>query len=345
MNMRICSVTLRRQLQGIWPMALLAGAALLVQGSPPDPASHATWVKVTAYHGWSNALVMGNGVVEAVIVPAAGRILQFRYAGDTNGPFWENSKLAGGAAKPDSWNTEGSFGGDKAWPSPQSDWNWPPPSGFDGSPNTYSVSNGAVTLATPEDGAYKIRATRTVELAAGLPVMRVKTVFQRTAATSRSDKTLGVWVITQTREPVRVYLPVPAPSIFAQGCHQFGSDMPSGFRRNRDLISFTRDQGQAHKVGFDANSIAWIGEQLALRIDSPRLAGLAAGNYPDEGCNTEVYTNPGSVAPYVELECLGPVSLLPAGGRMEFVTTYTLFRRSETDPDIEARKILHLPPP
>jgi hypothetical protein len=297
-------------------------------------------VRVADYDGWTNALVLNNGLVEAVIVPAAGRVLQFRFAGGTNGPFWENSNLFGATATAASWNTEGSFGGDKAWPSPQSDWNWPPPSGFDGSPNFYAISNGTVTLTTPVDSTYKIVTTRVIELAFDQPVMRIKTIFKRGETGSAAGKKLGIWVITQAQDPVRVYVQARSPSIFANGYHLFDGELPKQYRDNNNLVSFTRDSARAHKLGFDADSVAWVGPQLSLRIDAPRVAAVPDDSYPDGGCDIEVYTNPN--APYVELECLGPLSLLPAGGQIEFVTSYTLFHRSEADPDAEAKKVLNL---
>jgi hypothetical protein len=38
-------------------------------------------------------------------------------------------------------------------------------------------------------------------------------------------------------------------------------------------------------------------------------------------------------------------SVLPLGGAMEVVTTYTVFEGSQTDPDAEARRILSPPNP
>ena len=86
----------------------------------------------TNYHGWTDSLLMSNGKVEAVIVPAIGQVMQFRFAGESDGPFWENRALDGKSPDPKSreW---GNFGGDKTWPSPQADWpkitprGWPPP--------------------------------------------------------------------------------------------------------------------------------------------------------------------------------------------------------------------------
>jgi hypothetical protein len=40
---------------------------------------------------------------------------------------------------------------------------------------------------------------------------------------------------------------------------------------------------------------------------------------------------------------LAPLALLRVGERMQCVSTYTLFNRSESNPEAEARKILNLP--
>jgi len=303
--------------------------------------NHSNAAVVTNYATWTNGVQLNNGVVEAVIVPPAGRVLQFRFFGSSEGAFWENPNLYGQTATPTSWNTEGGFGGDKAWPSPQSDWGWPPPSGFDGSPNQVAITNGVVVLSSPEDPTYRIRVTRVIELKFDEPVMRITTTFQRTAATTWTNKQLGSWIITQLQEPMGCYVAVPQPSILSNGFSQLGNGMPAQFRNTNGVISFTRDTATAHKLGFDSGALVWVGTNVALRIDAPRLSGLPASSYPDGGCSTEIYTNPGTNAPYVELESLGPLYLLPVGTQKDFVTTYTLFHRTQTDPDAEARIILN----
>jgi len=300
---------------------------------------------VTNYATWTNSVRLNNGLVEAVIVPQAGRVLQFRFFGSSDGAFWENQNLYGQTATPTSWNIEGSFGGDKAWPSPQSDWGWPPPSGFDGSPNQVAITNGVVVLSSPEDATYRIRVTRVIELKFDEPVMRITTTFQRTTATTSTNKPLGTWVIAQLQEPIGCYVPVPQPSIFPNGYTQLGNGIPTQFRNTNGVVSFTRDVATAHKLGFDSGVMVWVGTNVALRIDAPRLSGLPASSYPDGGCSTEIYTNPGTNAPYVELESLGPLYLLPVGAQKDFVTTYTLFHRTQTDPDAEAGIILNRPVP
>jgi hypothetical protein len=79
-----------------------------------------------------------------------------------------------------------------------------------------------------------------------------------------------------------------------------------------------------------------VGKTAALRIDSARVDGA---EYPDQGSSVEIYTNPDPLD-YIELETLGPLQNLKAGDRIERVNTYTLIRRTESDPDREAQRIL-----
>jgi len=296
---------------------------------------------VTNYHSWSNAISLNNGVVEVIVVPSIGRVQQFRFVGDTNGVFWENAGLFGRSASGFYKN----FGGDKAWPSPQADWNWPPPRGFDGSTYVVSCTNGIVTMTGPVDQSYGIRVTRSIGLVSNRSVMLVKTVFERTSATARIDKELGAWIDCQvavTGES-RCYAPVPASSIFVSGYTTNGSSiftpsLPALFTNAAGLVSFGRDPRAYHKLGFDNGTLVMVGPSLSLRMDAPRIA---LANYPDGNSSTEVYTGSGADA-YFELEMMGPLTKLAVGSQLEFITMYSIYRRTETTPDAEARKLLSL---
>src|SRR6266536_3501346 len=108
-------------------LALLAAAYLIAPNSAvlgsahPEAPGPVGFIIHTNYHGWSNSILVSNGRVEAMIVPAIGRVMQFRFAGEEDGPFWENRVLDGRKPEPESkeW---GNFGGDKTWPAPQADW-------------------------------------------------------------------------------------------------------------------------------------------------------------------------------------------------------------------------------
>jgi hypothetical protein len=312
---------------------LLSLGAVCVQG---QTTSGSMTTVLTNYHGWSNSVSLNNGVVEAVIVPTVGRVQQFRFAGDTNGVLWENQRTWG--RTPTGSGFYPNFGGDKVWPSPQSEWGWPPLKGFDGSVCTASFTNGIVTLVTPVDTTYNIRTTRIIELLANQPVMRVRTIFERTAESSKTN--LGIWIDCQaTVTPdSRCYVPVPSPSIFPNGytttgSAQFTAALPAGFTNANGLISFQSDSAN-HKVGFDGGTLALVGPSLSLRVDAPRIPGAT---YPDGNSSTEVYT---AGPNYFELEMLGPLAALPVGGKMEFTTTYSLFHRTEATTDAEAHKVL-----
>jgi hypothetical protein len=51
-------------------------------------------VTKTNYQGWRNSYILSNGLVEAVVVPKVGRIMQFRFQyGEST--FWENDQVYG----------------------------------------------------------------------------------------------------------------------------------------------------------------------------------------------------------------------------------------------------------
>ena len=287
------------------------------------------------YHGWSDVVVLGNGSVEAVVVPSVGRVMQFRFTGEADGPFWENPKLAGKLMPEKPWETaHGSFGGDKTWPAPQSLWNWPPPDVFDAAPLAFRVeADRSVVLTSPASARFGIRTERRLTLDANSPKLRIVTTYEKV---SGPPVETSVWTITQAKDPVAVFLPVPPASAFPDGIAKEWP-LPKNYVLVQDgLVRLTRDPKDSHKIGNDATSIAWIGEKLALRID---LAKEPGATYPDHGCSAELYTN-GDPVPYVELELLGPLHMLKVGDRISATNTYTLYHRDGTAAAVQARKIL-----
>ena len=297
----------------------------------------------TNYRGWADSLVLGNGQVEAVIVPAIGRVMQFRFVGEADGPFWENRALDG--RSPDARSKEwGNFGGDKTWPAPQADWDkvtdrsWPPPPAFDSQPVEARVFRRDVELVSPVDSFYGIRTRRKITLDPRQPVMRITTRFEKVEGAPRH---VGVWVITQLAHPELVAAPVPKGTIFPEGFNrQSGEQLPLGLRVTNGLITLQRDPRHSTKIGNDAGALVWIGPRQVLRIDSPRRA---RAEYPDQGSSAEVYTNPDPNA-YVELELLGPLRTLHPGDHLERTSTYTLFRRCTLPAEAEARRVLEAKP-
>ena len=291
----------------------------------------------TNYRGWSDSIVLSNDKVEAIAVPTIGRIMQFRFAGEGEGPFWENTSMFGRLPSANSWDTPGSFGGDKAWPAPQSVWNWPPPRGFDSMVFTGAVVNGQVTLTGPVDSRFGIRVIRHIHLHPTEPLLQVTTTFEKVRGTTSR---VSVWVVTQLEDPMGLFLPVPGRSIFSRGYQVLGS-APKSIGLTNGVISLTRDPASSSKVGNDASSLLWVGEQSVLLIESPRMPGLARNAYPDNGCSAEIYTNP-NPASYIEGEFLGPLISLAQGDSTSATSLYTLSRRTEATAFEEAVKILQV---
>jgi len=303
------------------------------------PAARRTRVSVEciSYHGWPGCYLISNGRVEAVVVPAIGRVMQLRLKGEADGAFRENRALDGqlhDSASNDWLN----FGGDKCWPAPQTVWtgyqgrDWPPHAAFDGQPAETAASERGVVMTSPVDPGFGIQVVRHVELDPGQPILRIGTEYRKLLG---GAVRVGIWTVTQLQEPERVGMLLAAESKFAAGYQRLLAAEPPDLKIDGRLLSFARHARQSVKVGADGSSLAWVGRNCAVRID----AQVGPGEYPDGGCVTEVYTNPDPL-PYVELETLGPLTTMTAGDRIERTTAYTVMPRSTSDPEMEARRVL-----
>lgn len=323
---------------GIHPGNADVPGATTGSAAPVKAAKRTTETTITgiSYQGWNDSYLLSNGKVEAIVVPAIGRVMQFRQIGEES-PFWENKALFGHVA--DETSTEWiNFGGDKTWPSPQSEWpkvtprSWPPPAAFDSMPVNARVEGSALILLSPVDPHFGIRTERRIELDPVKPVMKITT---RYFCVSETPRKVGVWIITQLKDPAAVFIPLPRVLKFIDGYNRQSSDLPAGLKVENGLISLKRDSKKSTKIGSDSGSMLWVGEKIMLLIESPRVAGA---DYPDDGSSVEVYTN-SDPAQYVELEALGPLNLMERGSEIEQINTYTLLPRTGVSPEAEARKI------
>lgn len=289
------------------------------------------------YQGWEDSYILSNSQVEAIIVPEIGRIMQFRFLGGEN-TFWENSQIYGKIpdSKSEEWDN---FGGDKAWPAPQSEWkkitkiSWPPPAAFDSVAVEIQVQENEITLISEVDPFYGIRYYRKIALEPNKPIMKVTTTFEKVKGDSQQ---VSVWTITQLNEPVSVYAAIPQPSIFPQGYNKQSDNLPANLKVDNGILSLKRDRDKAHKIGSDASTLLWVGENVAVRMDSPRIDKAI---YPDNNSSAEIYTNYDPKA-YVELEFLSPLKTLQLGEKMDLTVTYTLFKTTSEDIEEQVRKIL-----
>lgn len=303
-----------------------------------QPSDAPIQIRIGPYFGWERSWTVSNGRVEVVIVPAIGRIMQFRWVGRSS-PFWEDPAVRGKLPDPAS-SDWGNFGGDKTWPSPQADWGrvtprgWPPPVAFDSMPVEVLVRREGIVLRSPVDPHYGIRTERVLQVPPDGSSMTVITSYEKV---SGDPVSVGVWIITQLEDPVAAFALLPATSLFPSGYNrQSGEVLPANLTIEGPLLSLTRDPDRAAKIGMDAERLLWVGTSQMLLIESPRIPGA---EYPDQQSSAEIYTNP-DPKPYIELEMLGPVHSLKPGDSIRQTNTYTLLPRVLPDAKADAARVL-----
>jgi hypothetical protein len=273
------------------------------------------------YHGWRESFLLTNGIVEAVVVPSISRIMQFRMAGE-RGVFWENRALDGVSAH--SGNEWRNFGGDKAWPAPQEDWEpitgraWPPPPTFDSASSEASVYSGGLLLTSPVDRDYGVQVYRAITLRPGLPVMDITTRYCKVAG---PPVHLAVWVVTQLCNPQRIYALLPESHSVGPGYTQIHGEFPADVQKDGRLLSLRRDATHNLKIAMEGNSLVWMNEEYVLSIDAYSAHGA------ENKCTTAIYTNMDPLQ-YVELESMGQVDKVAVGDTLELSNSYTLARSS-----------------
>jgi hypothetical protein len=312
---------------------------------PADKRSSKSGVTVSTsdFHGWK-ATILRNRTAQVVIVPAIGRIMNFdlldKKGNVIPGPFWNNPGLAEGLQPdPRGWKN---YGGDKAWPERQSDWpviehlTWPPPPAFDASPFEQTITGSTVQIVSPVDEAYGVRVRRTISLDPHKPVMTVQTRYEKVQG---SPVEIGVWTITQSNSPDRAFILIPQHSTLSQGYTNLLRSQPLDLRVDGRLLSVVRELKRPSMIGSDGNALLWVGNgpDLLIQNKSPEPEGKA--EWPESGSHTKIYTSPGDRLMYIELELLNPIQTLKTGESSSMESTYTLIRRTESDPLAEAKKV------
>lgn len=301
-------------------------------------ANGSVTVRKISFRGWQGALRISNGLVEAVVVPQIGRIMQFQWIGQPgSNPIFVNGGLAGKVGADIPGDTWANFGGDKLWPSPQSDWPnyapqaWPPDKAFDGQPFTAQEVADGVRLIGPWSEAFEARAVRTITMRPGEARLYIAQGIEKKAGAQRVFP-VGVWNITQTRPDGTIFLPLPKG---AEGAdyHMLGGDkLTPGWSVVEGCLVGTRDPKTSIKVGSSARS-GWIASLYAGDIVfSEHYEYDPGATYPDGGSTAEVYTNGGDLA-YIEMEVMGPLTRLAGGATEKYDVYWQLARLPRTPSD------------
>jgi len=308
---------------------------------PAAPVPRRDLGNVTAvdFHGWQ-AMRLRNGHTDLVVVPAIGRIMSLGFAGDggASDPFWRHDRLG-----PDLTGDENgwiNYGGDKAWPAPQSDWErifgkgWPPPATFDASPHGATQNGTAIELVSPVDPACGLRIRRSVTLRDELAF--IHTVYEKVEG---PPIRVAVWTITQLVSPDRMFALLPEASAFPGGHRSLLPAAPKDLTVDGRLLGVARHPTEKTMIVNDADALLWVGAGRSLVIETTETQPADTGAPRPGGAHAQIYTSPDGAEPYVELELLGPLVDLAPGQRTSMQVRYRLLRREKADPVAEARQV------
>jgi hypothetical protein len=319
-------------------LVVAAGAGCHPSPRATGPATAPAAVSTGLFHGWAT-YVISNPAAEVVVVPAIGRLMQFRLAGAAHSaPLWHHPRL-GGELAPDE-NGWINFGGDKAWPAPQSGWEkvtgkgWPPPKTFDATPFSAAPVAGGIELVSAVDPAYGVRVRRTFVLDPTRPVLTIDTSYEKLDG---APIRIGLWTIAQLVSPERLFVELPERSSFAGGYALRFPDPPRDLRVEGRLLSLARDPARKTMLGTDGEALLWVGDGPDLLVET--VAQTDGGEGWPDGAHAQIYTSSDEAVPYVELELLARLHDLRIGDRAYMKTRYTLLPRTDRDPTAEAKRV------
>jgi hypothetical protein len=279
-----------------------------------------------SYRGWNNAYKLSNGIAELVVTADVGpRIIFYGFHNGDN-LLHEVEEDAG--------QTGGSefrlYGGHRLWVSPEVERTYYP----DNTPVAVSQHGSATCFTAKREElppGTNLQKEFEIELAATGSHVRIR---QRIRNDDTHPTTLAPWSPTVMAAGGRAILPLSSRIAMDKDHYLpvgiFGLWSFTDLADPRWVLGTTYIQlrhlanPQGHfkeQMGGIYNSAGWGAYFKEGYLFVKRAAVIRGAQYPDFGCNFEVFTNPA----YVELETLGPLVELGPGEVVEHVEHWWLF--------------------
>ena len=271
-------------------------------------------VEQKEYRGWKNTCYLSNGTVELVVLSDVGpRVVRYAFCGEEN-QFHEFDDQAGKTGGADFRL----YGGHRLWAWPEVE-------------RAYYPDNHAVTVRETEQGtvfcapierdAPGTGLQRQIELQLSARESHVKVIHTITNYGSEATR-LAPWAPTVLKPGGRAILPFPPRAAMDKDHLQSVSPLTlwsfTDFADPRwvlgqDFLQLIHDKKPAGRFPEQMtglfNPSEWGVYVRGSCIFLKRAAAQPGKQYPDYGCNFEVFTNPD----FLELETLGPVVDLQPG--------------------------------
>jgi len=275
--------------------------------------------EVMPYQGWQECLRVSDGNWELIATTQVGpRIIRCGFVNGQN-LFWEHPDQQGNTGG-ETWRI---YGGHRLWHAPEHPVRTYAP---DNDPIEWDWDGQRLLLRQPVEARTGIQ--KEVEIRpAEHAVEIVHRLVNRTLWTVR----LAAWALSVMapggvalvpQEPYQPHpdalLPVRTIALWAY------TDMSDPrIRWGKRLIRVRQDPTASHplKIGM-SNTLGWMAYWRGETLFVKRSKYHPGAEYPDYGCNTEVFTN----AEMLELETLSPLTELPPEGVLEHIEEWSLHR-------------------
>jgi len=290
------------------------------------------------YGGWLNCVRLSNGKAEVIATTDVGpRVIRFGFVGGQN--LFHEWKDQLGKTGGDEWRP---YGGHRLWHAPEQ---MPRTYAPDNDPVQYSWDGKTLVLTQKVESSTGIMKQMEITLSPDEPYVKI---VHRLVNKNLWDVEAAPWCLTFMAQrgraifPMEPYIPhseylLPArPLVLWHYTNMRDPRWIWGTRyiQLRQDPTVPPDDRGKQKVGM-LNKQGWMAYVLNGELFMKRYACDPNATYPDYGCNTEVFTN----SDMLELETLGPLGKIPAGGAVEHVEHWFLFKADvgTEEADIDAK--------
>lgn len=283
----------------------------------------------TEFNGWPNCVRLYNQEIEVIVATDIGpRIIKFGYINGQN--FFhlvpEHRGLTGGSE----WRI---YGGHRLWLAPEA------------MPWSYHPDNESVHVEWAGD---RILLRQTKESTTGIvkemeitlsPELNEVKVLHRLINESSSEVEVSPWAISALAQGGRAIVPQEP---YGEGDDYLLPARPMAlwqFTRMNDprwiwgdrYIQARQDPTlvSEQKIGVQ-NKLGWTAYCLNDEILVKKFEYRPDVNYPDFGCNNEIYIN----GKFLEIETLGPLSTLAPGKGVEHIERWLLARVTSDESEV-----------
>jgi hypothetical protein len=284
----------------------------------------AVQVQKTEYKGWANCYRISNGEVELIVTADVGpRIIRYAFVGGQN--LLKEFPDQMGKSGEEKFQLRG---GDRVWKAPEDPIaTWAP----DNVPVEIQLTPTGLIAREPLEPLTKLQKEIEVSLAPSGTSVRVS---HRITNHSLFPLDFAPWALTMMTPggvavsgfPPRGRHPsnLEATNPLVMWAYTNLADPRWKFTKKYLTLRQDPNNKEAQKLGM-FNSDTWAAYLLNGDVFVKRTKADPSKVYPDFGCSFETFTND----EFLEIETLGPMTLLRPGQTVELVEQWGLFRNAK----------------